>query len=157
MEVRWKKWSRCSHQTVIFQLEFNYFYLSHFQGNLSLSGNFLYSIKLDQLPVLNFLYKGKDNKITIWLYKLMFWKHFIILELQGPMAPLFYVESGSPWTGGLGEGLPGFGPDIQLCSRGHKGRVKRNKMAYTAKDPRPPPPAFSVPNRNVMYLRETKL
>ena len=31
-------------------------------------------------------------------------------------------------------------------------------MAYTAKDPRPPPPtAFSVPNRNILYLRETKL
>ena len=29
-------------------------------------------------------------------------------------------------------------------------------MAYTAKDPRPPT-AFSVPNRNVLYLRETKL
>ena len=34
-----------------------------------------------------------------------------------------------------------------------------NKMEYTAKDPRPPPPptAFSVPKRNVLYLRETKL
>ena len=30
-------------------------------------------------------------------------------------------------------------------------------MAYTVKDPRPPPTAFSVPNRNVLYLRETKL
>ena len=31
-------------------------------------------------------------------------------------------------------------------------------MAYTAKDPRPPPPtAFSVPNRNILYLRETKI
>ena len=29
-------------------------------------------------------------------------------------------------------------------------------MAYTAKDPRPPM-AFSVPNINVLYLRETKL
>ena len=29
-------------------------------------------------------------------------------------------------------------------------------MAYTAKYPRPPT-AFSVPNRNVLYLRETKL
>ena len=29
-------------------------------------------------------------------------------------------------------------------------------MAYTAKDPRPPT-VFSVPNRNVLYLRETKL
>ena len=35
--------------------------------------------------------------------------------------------------------------------------MKLNKMAYTAKDPRPPPMAFSVPNRNVLYLRETKL
>ena len=32
-----------------------------------------------------------------------------------------------------------------------------NKMAYTAKDPPPPPTAFSVPNRNVLYQRETKL
>ena len=30
-------------------------------------------------------------------------------------------------------------------------------MAYTAKDPRPPPTAFSVHNRNILYLRETKL
>ena len=29
-------------------------------------------------------------------------------------------------------------------------------MAYTAKDPSPPT-AFSVPNRNVMYLRETNI
>ena len=29
-------------------------------------------------------------------------------------------------------------------------------MAYTAKDPRPPT-AFSVPNINVLYLRETKI
>ena len=35
--------------------------------------------------------------------------------------------------------------------------VNVNKMAYTAKDPRPPPTVFSVPNRNIMYLRETKL
>ena len=33
---------------------------------------------------------------------------------------------------------------------------RRNKMAYTTKDPRPPT-AFSVPNINVLYLRETKL
>ena len=37
------------------------------------------------------------------------------------------------------------------------GEEETNKMAYTAKDPRPPPTAFSVPNINVLYLRETKL
>ena len=36
-------------------------------------------------------------------------------------------------------------------------QTKQNKMAYTAKDPCPPPMAFSVPKRNVLYLRETKL